>query len=181
MDCQSGIVARYQNGADDYIGRVKKAVAAARAAAMPVMYVQVGFRPGMPEVSSRNKLFGAIKASPEWQKMFSGDAAAIHPELAPAADEVVITKHRVSAFQGTDLEMVLRAAEIDSLVLLGIATSGVVLSTLVEAVDMDFGVTVISDCCADQDAELHQALTTKYFARRGDVVMVDEFVKALGA
>jgi len=71
--------------------------------------------------------------------------------------------------------MILRANEIDTLVLFGIATSGVVLSTLVDAVDADYKVVVIKDCCADRDEELHSCLTERYFTTRGAVITADEF------
>lgn len=70
--------------------------------------------------------------------------AGFLPLQVPAEEgEIVITKHRVSAFTGTDLAMILRANDIDTLVLYGIATSGVVLSTLLEAADADFRLAVI--------------------------------------
>ena len=179
MDCQNAIVKMY--GGDQqvqFLDRAGGVLKAAWTAGMQVIYIQVGFRPGLPEVSPRNKLFATIKASPDWQKMFQGEGGAIHPALAPTEGDIVVTKHRVSAFHGTDLDMILQANGIESLVLFGIATSGVVLSTLVEAVDMDYNVTVISDLCADMDAELHNALLTKYFSRRGDVITSDAFITA---
>lgn len=101
-------------------------------------------------------------------------------ELEPLASEVVVVKRRVSAFTGSDLEVVLRASDIDHLVLSGIATSGVVLSTLREAADRDYRLTVLSDACADRDAEVHRVLTEKVFPRQADVVTVGEWVSALG-
>ena len=84
--------------------------------------------------------------------MFEGASGAIHPALGPESGDVVVTKRRVSAFAGTDLEIILRAKEIETLVLFGIATSGVVLSTLLEASDRDYRIAVVTDCCADLDA-----------------------------
>jgi nicotinamidase-related amidase len=75
--------------------------------------------------------------------------------------------------------MILRAKEIGTIVLFGIATSGVVLSTLLEACDADFNVIVISDCCADLDAELHDALLNKLFPRRAEVITAGEFIGQL--
>jgi nicotinamidase-related amidase len=128
-------------------------------------------------VSGRNKLFAALKANPQHQQLFLGPAGVIHPALGPEAEDIVVTKHRVSAFSGSDLEMLLRAKEIDTLVMFGIATSGVVLSTLTEAFDLDYRIVVIGDCCADRDADLHEALLNKYFASRGVVMTAAEFVK----
>jgi nicotinamidase-related amidase len=147
---------------------------------MTVIFVRVGFRPGLPEVSDRNKLFAAMKANPEHQKLFIHEkASAIHPALGPEPDDIVVTKHRISAFAGTDLEMILRSKEIRALVLFGIATSGVVLSTLLEACDADFEIFVIADCCADMDDELHRVLLDRLFACRAAVITAEQFRKAL--
>jgi nicotinamidase-related amidase len=135
MDLQNGIVSIYCTGDPELIARCADVLKAARAAKMPVIHVRVGFRPGLPEISSRNPLFGAIKTSERHQQLFHGTGGDIHPALGPAEDDIVVTKHRVSAFEGTDLEMILRSLEIDTLVLFGIATSGVVLSTLLHASD----------------------------------------------
>ena len=176
MDCQAGIVSIYAKPAEEFAERAAGVLRAARKAGLPVIHIQVGFRPGLPEVSPRNKLFAAIKSSVQHQKLFEGAAAAIHPALGPEPGDIVVTKHRVSAFTGTDLEMILRARETETLVLFGIATSGVVLSTLLEACDADYKIVVIADCCADLDAELHGALIDKLFPQRADVVTAEEFV-----
>lgn len=178
MDCQAGIVSIYAKPPQEFVERAALVLRAARAAGMVVIHVQVGFRAGLPEVSDRNSLFAAIKSNPEHQKLFLGPAGAIHPALGPEAGDIVVTKHRVSAFTGTDFEMILRANEIRTVVLFGIATSGVVLSTLLEAADADFEVVVVADCCADRDAELHAALMDRLFPRRAQVVTSGEFVKA---
>ncbi|VVB94389.1 Peroxyureidoacrylate/ureidoacrylate amidohydrolase RutB [uncultured archaeon] len=86
-----------------------------------------------------------------------------HPAITPEGDDVVVVKRRVSAFSGSDLEIILRAKNIRHLVLAGIATSGVVLSTIREAADKDFQLTVLSDLCADTDPEVHSVLINKVF------------------
>jgi nicotinamidase-related amidase len=147
---------------------------------MKVIYIQVGFRPGLPEVSTRNPLFASIKNSPQHQKLFQGDIGAIHSAVAPVEGDIIVTKHRVSAFEGTDLAMILRANDIDTLFLFGIATSGVVLSTMLHAEDTDYRVLVISDCCADIDQELHTCLIDKLFSRRATVMTAGQFANASG-
>jgi nicotinamidase-related amidase len=161
------------------VDRTSSVLRAARNAGMLVVLVQVGFRPGLPEVSERNKLLGAIKASPQHQKLFQGAAGAIHPALGPEPADIVITKHRGSAFTGTDLEVILRAKQIETIVLFGIATSGVVLSTLLHASDSDYKLVVIADCCADLDAQLHEALIQRLFPKRGELLSAGEFVSSL--
>lgn len=174
MDLQSAIVSIYTRGQEDFLPCVARVQNWARARQMPVIHVQVGYRPGLPEVSSRHPLFAALKTNPQWQQIFQGPAGAIHPQVAPQGDDIAITKHRISAFAGTDLDMILRANEIDTLILMGIATSGVVLATLLHAGDADYRVTVVKDCCADQDAEVHACLTEKVFPRLATVVSASD-------
>ncbi|WP_329457361.1 cysteine hydrolase family protein [Streptomyces sp. NBC_01497] len=182
MDVQQDIVRRFADDGE-YLPRLRKAVEAARAAKIPVIYVVVGFRAGHPEISPRNKSFGQIAANAAaggTRGFTEGDPGArIHPDLAPGDGEVVVVKKRISAFAGSDLDMVLRAQGIDSLVLSGISTSGVVLSTLRQAADYDFGLTVLEDGCLDNDPEVHQVLTGKIFPRQADVVSVDDWVTSL--
>ncbi|HZE38763.1 MAG TPA: isochorismatase family cysteine hydrolase [Stackebrandtia sp.] len=175
MDVQRAIVGRINE--DGYLRRLRRAIDAAHAADVTVIHVVVGFRAGHPEISARNKTFSAI---PGTTGFADGDPnAEIHPDVAPAPGDIVVTKKRVSAFAGSDLDMVLRAGDIDSLVLTGLATSGVVLSTLRQAADLDFGLTVLADGCLDPDPEVHRVLTEKVFPRQADVLTVEEWVTAI--
>jgi nicotinamidase-related amidase len=165
MDVQHGIVERYAD--DVLLQRIAGAIAAARDGGIRVIFVRVAFRPGHPEVSGRNRSFAALRDA---GGLIDDDSTAIHPAVAPRAGEVVATKRRVSAFAGSDLDTILRAGEISHLVLCGIATSGVVLSTLRAAADLDFELTVLHDACADGDPEVHRVLTEKVFPRQAAVL-----------
>ncbi len=169
MDVQDTIVARYGGHGD--LGPLRRAVGAARAHGIPVIYVVVGFRPGRPEVSPRNKVCGPLAG----RETVPGEEEAnrIHTAVAPREGDVIVTKRRVSAFSGSDLDMVLRAGGIDHLVLTGVATSGVVLSTLRQAADLDYVLTVLSDACLDGDPEVHRVLTEKVFPRQAEVTTAD--------
>lgn len=179
MDVQKAIVERYSKGeASEMMRPFAEAVAAARGAGIPVMFVRVAFREGFPEVSPKNKSFSAISSAGLHMNAAS-PATQIHDALAPRPDEPVITKLRVSAFTGSDLEVLLRAQGIDRLVLSGIATSGVVLSTLREAADRDYRLTVLSDACLDADGEVHRVLMEKVFPRQAEVMAVREWERSL--
>lgn len=174
MDFQEGIVERFGDTA--VVDRAARAIAAAREAALPVIYVKVDFRPGFPEVSPHNRTFSQVAGSG-----FLGDKARVHPDVAPESDDVVVTKRRVSAFTGSDLEVVLRAKQIGRLILAGISTSGVVLSTLREAADRDYELVVLSDCCADGDQEVHRVLLEKVFPRQAEVLDFESWARTLSA
>jgi nicotinamidase-related amidase len=172
MDVQESIVERFGDD-EGYLSRLVAAVTAARGAGIRVIYVTIGFRAGHPEVSARNKSFAAVAGSGRF--IDGGPGARVHPAVAPAPGEVIVTKRRVSAFAGSDLEVVLRAGGIDSLVLAGIATSGVVLSTLRQAADLDYRLTVLADGCLDSDPEVHRVLLEKVFPRQAEVALIADW------
>jgi nicotinamidase-related amidase len=172
MDFQTAVVDMVATEKEPLLARTAKVVDAARKAGMPVIYVVVGFRAGYPEVSTRNQSFAPIRESGRFVEGSAG--MEVHSALAPKPNDVVVTKHRVSAFAGTDLDMILRAGGIDALVLTGIATSGVVLSTVRHAADADYRLVVVEDCCADRDAEVHRVLMEKVFPRQATVVKTEE-------
>jgi len=175
MDVQQATVEMLENK-ENYLSTLAKAIDTARTRNIQVIYVVIGFREGYPEVSPLSKTFAMIKNNPA-MKFDTGDAMKVHASVAPQKGDITVIKKRVSAFTGSDLEVILRAMGIRHLVLTGIATSGVVLSTLREATDKDYLSVVLSDCCADRDEEVHRVLTTKVFPRQADVLTVDEWSK----
>src|SRR5690606_1628441 len=106
-------------------------------------------RPGYPELPGHHHMFGPIAAS--GRLVETDPARGIHADVAPAAGDIVVTKRRISAFSGSDLDLILRAGGTTQLVLAGVTTSGVVLSTLTEAVDRDYDIVVLEDGCRDFD------------------------------
>ncbi len=151
---------------------------AAREAHATVIYVVVRFRDGYPEINPQNRLFSGLKESGLLREDTPG--AEVHSKVAPQPGDIIVTKRRVGAFWSTDLETVLRARNISTLVLFGISSSGVVLSTVRSAADMDYKLAVISDACADRDAEVNRVLMDKVFPFQATVVTTREFLSAAG-
>ncbi|MGH8320966.1 MAG: isochorismatase family cysteine hydrolase [Gammaproteobacteria bacterium] len=175
MDLQQGIVENYSD--PGFLTRIQRALAAARRTKLPVIWVKVCFRNGYPEVSDRNQSFSAIRKTGRFTE--DDPKSAIHPDLDVKDGDVVVTKRRIGAFSGSDLEVVLRAANIETLVLAGIATSGVVLSTVRLAADLDYRLIVLKDGCTDQDPEVHRVLVEKVFPRQTSVQTIDEWIASL--
>jgi nicotinamidase-related amidase len=149
----------------------------AREAQLPIIYVVVRFRDGYPEVSRQNKRFSSLKESGRLREGTPG--ADIDGRVAPRPGDIVVTKRRVGAFSTTDLESILRANNITTLVMFGISTSGVVLSTVRWAADMDYQIVVVPDACADFDDEVHRVLTEKVIPGQATTVSAQELVQAL--
>lgn len=161
------------------LARTQALQEAARSAGLLVCYSATVFRDGYPEVSERNKTFSERKRS--GKPAVADPLALIHAGVKPLPSELVVGKHRVNAFHGTDLEVNLRARDIDTLILLGYATSGVILSSTRHAADHDYRLFIAEDCCADADAAVHDFLCARIFPRQAAVVQSADLVRALSA
>ena len=105
--------------------RAAVALNAGRGAGLPVVFSKVKFRAGYRDVADSNKAFALIKM----KNLFPPDASKLISILQPAHDEIVVDKDRFCAFSGNDLKEVLRSGGIKHLVMAGVVTSGVILST----------------------------------------------------
>ena len=173
MDMQDGILSNFPAAAN-LLQKVSGAIAHVRSKNIPVIYVTVGFRQGAPEINTNNKGFSAAKA--RFENLDMKSFMKVHNDISPKAGEITVIKRRVSAFAGSDLDVVLRSFGIQHMILTGIATSGVVLSTLREAADKDYELTVLADCCGDADEEVHRVLTTKVFPRQAEVSNLADWI-----
>jgi hypothetical protein len=141
-----------------------------------VIHARVAFRPGAPEIDRTNPIFAAVADRPGIG--IDDPGTAVHPAVGPEPGDLEVIKKRVSAFAGSDLDTLLRGLGVRSLVLGGIATSGVVLSTVRQAADADFRLTVVGDGCADADDEVQRVLLEKVSPRQAAVVTADEWTAA---
>ncbi|MEV2189703.1 cysteine hydrolase [Streptomyces phaeochromogenes] len=179
MDIQNGIVDHVPDG-DALVERVGAAIADVRAAGGTIGYVRVAFtEDDWAAVPENNKSFSAAAAA----KMLHHEDAAtqIDARITPEDDDIVVRKIRYGAGSTTDLHQQLRDRDIDTLILSGISTSGVVLSTLIDVADRDYRVYVLTDGIADSDPEVHRILVDKVFPSRAhliDTTQLSELLKA---
>jgi nicotinamidase-related amidase len=177
MDYQVAIVGSV-DGADALVERTVRGVGVARDRGVVVGFVRVAFDDADYErIPPNNKSFSTLAA----ERRFPADApeSAIHPSLTPLRGDIVVRKTRVGAFSTTDLDRQLREQGIDTLVLAGIATSGVVLSTVRDAADRDYRLYVLEDACADRDPEVHDVLMGKVLPRQADVISTSDLADLL--
>jgi nicotinamidase-related amidase len=168
MDFQRGVVARVPDP-DALVARVRDAIASVRAHGGTIGYVRVAFTEAdWAAVPAANAIFARVAAD---RLMHDEDpATAIDDQLAPQPGDIEVRKTRVGAMSTTDLDEQLRRRGITTLVLAGISTSGVVLSTVIEAADRDYQLYVLSDGTEDSDAQVRDVLLTKVFPRRAHVI-----------
>lgn len=175
MDYQKEIVKSYAAKQESMLRQAAKVLYFCRQNGVLVIYIVVQFRNGYPEIGSQNKIFAGISKTGRF--VIGSNGAEVHESVSPKDNDIIVTKRRVSGFAGSDLDLVLRAQQIKRLVFFGISTSGVVLSTLRQAADMDYECMVLEDLCADQDAEVHQCLVGKIFPRQATVMTSMDFME----
>jgi nicotinamidase-related amidase len=106
--------------------------------------------------------------------------AAICEELMPQAGDIVINKHCVDPFNGTSLANVLRAREVDTLVLMGVWPNYVVEATARTGADSGCRVIVVTDGCASNAEENYQSFVTKILPTLGTAATASDVIAALG-
>jgi nicotinamidase-related amidase len=182
MDYQAAVVPRLpEDESTALVHRVAEAIATARRVGATVGYVRVGFTPEeVAAVPAGNKTFATL-ADRAQQLAADGPGTSVVCELAPLPSDIVVRKTRVGSFSTTDLHDQLSRRGITTLVLAGIATSGVVLSTVREAADLDYRLLVLADGCADRDQQVHDMLMEKVFPRQADVLSVADLGGLFGA
>ncbi|GAB3977114.1 cysteine hydrolase [Actinoallomurus acanthiterrae] len=127
----------------------------ARTARVKVVYSRATFQPGYTDLVANLPLFSSIAES---GCLIDGTpGAAVMDVVAPHRGDVVLAHHRVSCFHGTELDVVLRGAGIDTVVLAGVATNLAVESTARAGADLGYRVLVVSDSCSTTSKTAHDA------------------------
>lgn len=172
LDFQKGILDMCP-GADAVLSTAAKAAEFARTSGYRVIHVGLGFTEGHPEVSDLDTPFKRVRDN---NLFVIGSPSAQFDETIVRPGELIVNKQRVGAFSENQLQLILRAQGIDTLVFFGVSTSGIVLSTLRRAFDLDFRSIIIADACFDPDEEVHRVLTEKVFPRQASVLNSDTFI-----
>ena len=179
MDYQPGIIGRLEDS-EALVTRAQEAIAAARAAGATVGYVRVAFTDEDFEAMPDGAPMARVKAMPREAMHANSPGTQVDGRVAPADGDIVVRKTRVGPFLTTDLDEQLRARGIDTLVLAGISTSGVVLSAVRDAHDRDYRLYVLADATADPLPDVHEALIEKIFPRQAEVIEVADLEALLG-
>lgn len=180
MDYQNGILSSLDE-MDALVQRAAKAIDVVREHGGRIGYVRVAFTDEEYDAIPAGAAMAAA-ATPDRRAALdeASPATAVHDAIAPQPGDLVVRKTRVGAFSTTDLHDQLQAHGVTTLVLAGVSTSGVVLSTLRDAADKDYRLVVLADACADRDPEVHATLVGRVFPRQATVVDVDDLSGLLG-
>ncbi|MDT2009067.1 cysteine hydrolase [Rhodococcus opacus] len=167
-DMQTGILANFPF-AERVLPGIAATLPAARRRGVDIIYLRAGLRPTPDDIGDGNTLF---------RKFFDlGDLfhetsphTDVDPRIAPAPTDTVVLKRRTSGFAHTDLDLVLRTRGITEFAICGVATGAMIAATAYAAADLDYGVTVLRDLCADDNDDIHTFLCDHLFPSRGMTV-----------
>lgn len=136
------------------ISKANRVINQARLSNLPIIFVKVGFSPTYEDCPKYSPIFS--KAADNGFLKLGEWGTAFHPELAfDSQKDLVVVKQRVSAFYATHLEAILRANQVEELILTGVSTDMAVQLTAREAHDRDYAVTIIGDACRSADDSTH--------------------------
>jgi len=159
------------------VQKAKTVLDGARQAGLPVIHIVIQFREGYPEISSRNRMFSGVK---QMGLFVTGqEETRIHEDLGPLEGDITVSRPRVNAFCSSDLQSILSSNEVNTLVLMGIATNWVVEGTARYAADADYRVIVLEDCCAGLSVEAHDFSITNILSTIAEVASSEEFLANL--
>lgn len=173
LDLQKGILG-FVPGAEAILPQASQAVEFARKKQFQIIHVGLGFSAGHPEIPDTDSRFNRVKQANLFVQ--GTPSAEFHGSIARPED-LVVYKQRVGAFSENHLHLILRSRGIENLVFFGISTSGITLSTLRRAFDLDFRCVVLQDACFDPDSEVHRFLTGKVFPAQATVLTVEAFIR----
>ncbi|ORX92347.1 Isochorismatase hydrolase [Basidiobolus meristosporus CBS 931.73] len=144
-----------------------------------IAYSQVQFTPGYPEFppNKANKAFYPYVSANEL--LTNSTQRDIISNVAPQEGDFVVQKRRFNAMFESTLPLLLRANLIDTVVLSGAYTSGVILATLRTCSDMDYQIYVIRENVIDPSYSLSQILLDEFFPQQASVISLETALKAL--
>ena len=158
---------------------IKRLLFAARAKNLPVIYTTGVRRPDGWDAGSwrwKNSRSNERMTTPTTN--LSGDT--IVADIAPEPREIVIEKHKPSAFHGTPLASFLTLLGADSLLVAGTTTSGCVRATVVDAFSDNYRVSLVEEGCFDRSQASHALSLCDMHAKYADVVKLDQVIKFIG-
>ena len=176
MDRDAGC---YNIGAEHTVAPTAAVIKAMRAASLPIIWTKEAHRPSGLDKGLEDH--PDCTFAPHTVEGTSG--IEIVEPLAPGPDDLVVTKRRYSCFLGTELELLLKALQVDTLLVVGVSSDVCVHWTVGEAFQRDYHVRVVEDCVAGTTETDHQASLTimRNLVSGGQAFQSTDMLEALGA
>jgi nicotinamidase-related amidase len=163
----------------DGIAAIRKLLDAAHERGLPVIYTTGMRREDRWDAGSWAWKNPRVTEKPRTQE--GADGYTIVREIAPQPRDLVILKHKPSAFFGTPLSSFLVQLGVDSLLLTGTTTSGCVRATAVDAFSNNYRVAVIEEGCFDRSQASHAMSLCDLHEKYADVVQLEDALRFMSS
>lgn len=162
----------------DVVAHVGAILTAARTTGAAVVHNRIVIYPGRPSGGSNAPIFRML--GPESLKLGTWGAAPIEG-AEPVGDEIVLDRIRMSAFNGTSLDPILRNLKITTVVVVGMWTNMAVEHTVRDAADHGYEAVIVSDATSSINADWQAAALGYALTNIATIASTDEVVAALSA
>ena len=145
------------------LGNTVELLQAARAAGLPVFYIQNTRRPDFADqkevltdasIAGGGARGGPVVGTRPWEIM---------DEIKPQPDDYVLPKFRQGAFSATALDTLLRARGIDTIILCGVRTTVGIETTVRDGRDLGYNIVLVSDCTGGVAPDEHDFVVQRIF------------------
>ena len=156
------------------VGNARRALDAARSRGMLVIYVNIAWRPGFPELP--DDTCGLLKEAKDNSECLVGSwGADVIDELKPEGNEIIVINFGSDSFEGTDLDLILRNRGVRNVTVVGQCIEHVVATTVKRAVNMGYSATVLKDCTSGFTDQNYDAMV-EILPLYADLITADEFL-----
>jgi len=159
---------------NDSINNAKKVLRAARDKGMPIIFVNIGWMPGFPEIPAK-QYYPLLQGAKDANKGIIGswDVEVIE-DLKPRESELTVINFGSDGFEGTDLDRILRANRIEHIYVSGQCIEHVVATTVKRAANIGYNATIIKDCMSGFTESNYRAMLD-ILPMYSKVITADEF------
>ena len=176
-----GVFSKYKSATLDHVEQAVSKLSAliekCRQSNLPIIFIRTTHSDWTNSPSWLKRMEGAgekmrICAPDSWGSNFYN--------VSPKEGDCIVTKHRYSAFIGTDLDLILKSKGIENILVTGVATNVCVESTARDAYHRDYNVILIEDCCGAYDKAEHAATLNNISKFFGTVTTAETLIATLG-
>lgn len=166
-------IKKYPHSCGEYgwetVAKAKELLTLARRKKIPVVYTvqeKEPFEKGLWKLKMSSTMSASVTAGQKGTQIIA--------ELAPQENEIIVKKKNPSAFFGTSLVSYLNQLQIDTLIVVGGATSSCVRATALDARQYNYYTILVEECIFDRHPFIHAVTLFEIDAKLGDVVQLDE-------
>ncbi|GAB6929500.1 cysteine hydrolase [Paenibacillus sp. JCM 10914] len=159
------------SGIPEMVLRLQGLLHSARERKVPVIFIQT-----LHEKATDSDVWTTRSSGRSAKVCRTGTWGAEFYEVVPLSDDIVVRKHRYSAFINTRLESVLKTLKIEILIMTGVSTNVCVESTARDGFMLDYHIVLVEDACASYSQTAHEMTLENIAGYFGKVSTTEQII-----